>query len=234
MSDGVLHAGLGVERSFGWGWEEIARFLQQQLMLHGHGVRPVVQKVIAETSRRYRAAPGDDATFLGITARRREAAIIFTGPPLDHRRDEEYAQRVLAFPGRIIICGGTTANIVAHHLGEPVDIDLKTSRPEIPPMGRLSQVDLVTEGILTMSRAIEYLKASQGALSRLPADRDGARMLAEEILRTDFIHFLVGQSVNEVYQNPLLPKSISIRRSLVEELAQVIRGMNKEVVIEYC
>jgi len=59
-------------------------------------------------------------------------------------------------------------------------------------------------------------------------------MLAEEILRADFIDFLVGQRINEYYQNPLLPKSISIRRSLVEELAQFIRSLNKEVVIEYC
>ena len=59
-------------------------------------------------------------------------------------------------------------------------------------------------------------------------------MLAEEILRADFIDFLVGQRINEHYQNPLLPRSISIRRSLVEELAQFIRSLNKEVVIEYC
>ena len=59
-------------------------------------------------------------------------------------------------------------------------------------------------------------------------------MLAEEILRADFLYFLVGQRINESYQNPLLPRSISIRRSQVEELAQVIRGMNKEVEIEYC
>ena len=146
----------------------------------------------------------------------------------------EYVQRVLSFKGRIIICGGTTANIVAHHLGEPVEIDPKTHYPDVPPMGRLSQVDLVTEGILTMAKALEYLKASGGEIYKLPAERNGARMLAEEILRADFIDFLVGQRINEYYQNPLLPKSISIRRSLVEELAQFIRGLNKEVVIEYC
>ena len=58
ISDGVLHAGLGIEHSFGWGWEEIARFLQQQLLLQGHGVRPVVQKVMAETGRLYRGGTG--------------------------------------------------------------------------------------------------------------------------------------------------------------------------------
>ncbi len=61
-----------------------------------------------------------------------------------------------------------------------------------------------------------------------------ARMLAEEILRADFIDFLVSQRINEFYQNTLLPRSISIRRNLVEELAQFIRSLNKEVVIEYC
>lgn len=234
MSDGVLHAGLGGERQYGWGWEEIARYLQQQLMLHGHGVRPVVQKVIAEAARLDRQSPGDDATFLGITARRREAAIIFTGPPLDSRRDDEYVQRVLSFKGRILICGGTTAEIVAHHLGEPVEHDLKSARPDIPPVGRLSQVDLVTEGILTMSHALEYLKACDGAVHRLPADRNAARLLAEEILRADYLYVLVGQRLNEFYQNPHLPRSLSIRRNLVEELGQLLRGMNKEVVIEYC
>jgi hypothetical protein len=234
LSDGVLHAGLGVEHSFGWGWEEIARFLQQQLLLHGQVARQLVRKVIAETSRLYRGAPGDDATFLGFSSRRRDAAIVFTGPPLETSRDDEYVQRVLAFKGRIIICGGTTANIVGRHLGKPVEIDLKTLRPDVPPMGRLSQADLVTEGILTMSRAIDYLRSSGGEVSRLPADRDGARMLAEELLRADFIHFLVGQRINESYQNPLLPRTFSIRRSLVEELSGYLRGLNKEVVVEYC
>ena len=45
--------------------------------------------------------PGDDATFLGITARRREAAIIFTGPPLDKSRDERVrpARALVQGPG---------------------------------------------------------------------------------------------------------------------------------------
>ncbi|MGD0041273.1 MAG: hypothetical protein ABSE84_12780 [Isosphaeraceae bacterium] len=44
----------------------------------------------------------------------------------------------------------------------------------------------------------------------------------------------LGTALGLRHQNPLLPKSISIRRSLGEELAQFIRSLNKEVVIEYC
>ncbi len=234
VSDGVLHAGLGREMNFGWGWDNVARYLEKQLLLDPGNARRTVQATIAETNRLYHEAPGDDATFLGISVRKRRSTIIFTGPPLDAEKDEQYVERVLGFNGRTIVCGGTTANIVATYMGEPVRINVGTMRKDVPPIGELSRVDLVTEGILTISKAVEYLKESGGDPARLPVDRNGARLLAEEILRADLVYFLVGQRINEFYQSPLLPKSISIRRSLVEELAQLIRGMNKEVFIEYC
>ena len=233
-SDGVLHAGLGVELNFGWGWEAIARFIGQTQLLSTRDARLIVQKTLNEAGRLYHGRPGDDATFLGLSVRRKVSAMIFTGPPLDRTHDEQFVQRLLAFNGRTIVCGGTTANIVSEYLGKPVRIDVSTLQRDVPPIGELNEIDLVTEGILTMSKALEYLRACGGEPSRLPRQRDGAKLLADEILRADSIYFLVGQKINEFYQNPLLPKSISIRRSLVEELAHVIRGLNKEVVIEYC
>jgi hypothetical protein len=232
-SDGVLFAGMGKHLNFGWGWDQVARYLEQQQLLTSN-VRQLVQRTLAETNRLYHGEPGDDATLLGLAVRNRNSTFIFTGPPLDPTQDEQYVQRLLSFNGRTIVCGGTTANIVSNYLGEPVRIDVKTLRPDVPPIGELSHVDLVTEGILTMSKALEYLRASGGDPSRLPADRNGARLLAEEILRADFLYILVGQRINEFYQNPLLPKNISIRRSLVEEIAAYIRGINKEVMLEYC
>jgi hypothetical protein len=83
-----------------------------------------------------------------------------------------------------------------------------------------------------MAKALEYLKAAQDG-SGVPADRNGATLLAKEILRADDICFLVGQANNPYYQNPLLPKSISIRRSIVEEIVRVATGMQKEVTVEY-
>jgi hypothetical protein len=59
-------------------------------------------------------------------------------------------------------------------------------------------------------------------------------LLAKEILEADSIYFLIGQQINEFYQNPLLPKNISIRRSLIEELLQLLREHQKNVIVEYC
>lgn len=234
ISDGVLYAGMGVTMNFGWGWQSIADYIRSTLVGKSHTARTIIRSVLQQTHLLYQGEVGDDATFVGIYARKRNSLMIFTGPPLDRDRDEQYIERFLNFKGRKVLCGGTTGNIVANHLGEMIEMDLSTIRKELPPIGLLSYVDLVTEGILTISKATEYIKTCNGDLSRLRFDHNGAYLLAKEILQADSVFFLVGQSINEFYQNPLLPKNISIRRSLIEELVQFLRSKQREVIVEYC
>jgi hypothetical protein len=234
VSDGVLYAGMGTTLNFGWGWDNIADYVEDVLRHKAQTARTIVRDVIGKTYDLYRGVIGDDATFVGIYVRQRNPLMVFTGPPLDQDRDEEYVDRFLSFEGRKAICGGTTGNIIASYLGETIEMDLSTMRRELPPIGMLSCVDLVTEGILTLSKATEYIKNCQCDLSRLHFDNNGAYLLAREILQADTIHFLVGQSINEFYQNPLLPKNISIRRNLVEDLINLLRRYQKEVSLEYC
>ncbi|MGF1498303.1 MAG: SpoIIE family protein phosphatase [Elainellaceae cyanobacterium] len=234
ISDGVLYAGMGVALNFGWGWDNIAQHVEGVLRQKSHTARTIVQDVIEKTYSLYQGEIGDDATFVGVYVRKRNPLMIFTGPPLNEEKDEQYVDRVLSFEGRKVVCGGTTGNIVASYLGETIEMDLSTIRKELPPIGMLSCIDLVTEGILTISKATEYIKNCGGDLSRLRFDNNGAYLLAREILQADSIHFLVGQSINEFYQNPLLPKNISIRRSLIEDLVKFLRDRQKEVTVEYC
>lgn len=234
VSDGVLYAGMGVALNFGWGWDNIAHYIEEIWEQRSHTARAVVQDVIHKTYALYQGEIGDDATFVGVYVRQRKPLMIFTGPPLDETRDREYVERLLNFNGRRAICGGTTGNIVAKYLSERVEMDLTTMRKDLPPIGRLTGIDLVTEGILTLSKATEYIRDCNCDISRLEFDNNGAYLLAREILEADSILFLVGQQINEFYQNPLLPKNISIRRSLIEELVKFLRDRQKEVAIEYC
>ncbi len=234
MSDGVLYAGMGVTLNFGWGWDHVAEFIEETLKQNSHTSRSIVDEVMKKTHSLYQGEVGDDATFVGLYIRKRNRLIIFTGPPLDRNQDRHYVEYFLNFQGRKVICGGTTGNIVANYLGETIEMDLSTIRKELPPIGALSYVNLVTEGILTISKATEYIKNCHCDSSRLDFDRNGAYFLAQEILQADSVIFLVGQSINEFYQNPLLPKNISIRRNLIEELVQVLRNRQWEVVVEYC
>ncbi|MGJ3249236.1 MAG: SpoIIE family protein phosphatase [Elainellaceae cyanobacterium] len=234
ISDGVLYAGMGVTLNFGWGWDNVADYIETVLKKRSHTARSLVRSVIQKTQSLYQGEIGDDATIVGIYVRKRNSLIIFTGPPLDSEKDEFYIEKVLNFRGRKAICGGTTGNIVANYLDETVEIDLSTLRKDLPPIGSLSYIDLVTEGILTISKATEYIKNCNADISRLQFDYNGAYLLAKEILQADSTLFLVGQRINEFYQNPLLPKNISIRRNLIEELVQFLSSRHKEVSIEYC
>lgn len=234
MSDGVLYAGLGTTLNFGWGWQNVAEYVEKLLVWRPHTARDVVVDVIAKTRSLYRDNIGDDTTFVGVYVRTRNALIVFTGPPLEPESDVGYVEKVLNFDGRKVICGGTTGNIVADYLGETVEIDLSTLRKEIPPIGALEGFDLLTEGIITISKCLDYLKTYGDHAARLPADRNAAVLLARELLQADFIYFLVGQKVNEFYQSPLLPQNLSIRKTLIKDLAQCLVSMNKEVQVEYC
>jgi hypothetical protein len=234
ISDGIVYAGVGVQMNFGWGWSNVARHIEGIFRTQPDSAKNVVRGVVAKTNSLYAGQPGDDATFVGVYVRAKQTLMVFTGPPLNRADDERVVERFLSFSGRKVICGGTTGNIVARATGDEVEPDLTTMRDDVPPIGRLAGVDLVTEGILTISRAHELLRDSFGDLYRLPFDDNGAALLARELLLADDITFLVGGTINEYYQNPLLPKSVSIRRNLVEGVVKTLQGLNKEVQIEYC
>ena len=181
----------------------------------------------------YGGQPGDDASMVGLLLRPSRAAMVFTGPPMHEADDQTLVERLMSFSGQRIVCGGTTGNIVAAFTDQKVKTDLTTQRDEIPPIGYLSGIDLLTEGILTLNQAGEWIEQTQGDAAKLPRDDNGAVLLARALLSADEITFLVGQKVNPNYQNPLLPTSMSIRKNLVERLLTQLSKLNKKVLVEY-
>ena len=233
-SDGVLHAGLGVKMNFGWGWDNVAEHVERRLEASPQCAWEVTRNVLAQTYSLYGGKPGDDASVVGILVRRRNRVVVLTGPPLDRATESAIVERFLASKARKIVCGGTTGNIVARHVGREVKVDMKTVTPEVPPIGELPGVDLLTEGIITMSKMLELLEECQFNPAMLPSRRDGAVLLAREMLNADVIHFIVGQSINEFYQNPDVSKHISIRKNLIREIVFALNQHGKEVTVEYC
>jgi hypothetical protein len=233
-SDGILYAGLGTTMNLGWGWDNIARYIEDVFAHRVYAAHSVVNSVVTKTRMLYADQIGDDATFVGVFVRNRNSLIVFTGPPLDEGNDHIFVNKLLDYPGRKVVCGGTTGNIVAGFLKEKVVTDMSTLRPEVPPIGKLSKIDLVTEGIVTLARTLENLKACEGDLSRLVPDRNGAYLLTRELILADEIFFLVGQQINTVYHSPLLPSNISVRRNLIEQIAAILSELTKDVKIEYC
>jgi hypothetical protein len=123
-------------------------------------------------------------------------------------------------------------------LGKPLDTGIpRYIDPDIPPTAKSEGVDLVTEGVITIHRVLEYARDSIRGGENYIAwtyGKDGAsqiaRMLFEEA--TD-INFYVGKAINPAHQNPDLPIGFSIKMRLIEELAVCLKEMGKQIKVSY-
>ena len=230
FSDGVLNAGIGGVYPLGWGWEQAAQFVRDK----AHPdltAQDLADRVTEAANALYAHSPGDDVSVVVIKVRRKMTATVLTGPPSQKSDDEKLITRFTEHGGRLIVCGGTTAKIVASHLGQPLQVDLGTGTHDVPPVARVKGIDLVTEGILTLTRASEVLRAGT-TKHAVRFKTDGASALVRQLLEVDHVQFLVGQAVNPAHQNPGLPHHLDIRQAVVREIAEELRSRGKEVSIE--
>ena len=107
----------------------------------------------------------------------------------------------------------------------------------MPPIAELEGVDLVTEGVITMNKVVEYAKDLLDRNERHEEwsfGRDGASMICRLLFEeaTD-INFCVGRAVNPAHQNPDLPINFNIKMNLVEELSACLKKMGKRVKVSY-
>ena len=236
MSDGCPHAGIGTAFNFGWKVDEIADFMQSIVPV-GYTAKTLSTMLVDECDKLYGNHPGDDATACVVRIRKRCQVNLLFGPP--RNRDDCNRMMSLFFSkeGKHIVCGGTTSSIVSKYLGKPVRASLKYERSDVPPIAEIEGVDLVTEGVITINKVIEYAKDALGTnelYEHWGYKRDGAslicRMLIEEA--TD-INFYVGRAVNPAHQNPDLPINFNIKMNLVEELSQCLKQMGKRIKVSY-
>ena len=236
MSDGCPHAGIGNLYNFGWKREDIAAFMEN-LIIAGYTAKNLSTMLIDEVDRLYDHKPGDDATACVVRIRKRVPMNLLFGPPSN--RDDSTRMMSLFFSkeGKHIICGGTTSSIAAKYLRKPLQASLNFERSDIPPIAKIEGVDLVTEGVITVNRVVEYAKDYLGEnkhYEHWSFKKDGAslisRLLFEEA--TD-INFYVGRAVNPAHQNPDLPITFNIKMNLVEELSTYLRQMGKRIKVSY-
>jgi len=161
----------------------------------------------------------DDMSCAVINFRRPRRALVVTGPPFNPEHDAQMARMVTDFSGTRIICGGTTANIIARELCRQITVDLHNLDPVIPPPSRMQGIDLITEGTITLSRAAEMLERGQAPESLKP---NPAVQLARMLLDSDIIEFVVGTKINDAHQDPSLPVELDIRRNLVRRIVRLL------------
>lgn len=232
MSDGITQAGMGRRGTpTGWSREECRQFVCEVIRENPEiSSYELAGLVITEAvSREDNFSPEDDMTVGVIQFRYPRRLMLFTGPPFDRARDRECAAALRDYPGTRVICGGTTAEIVAREWKKELMPDFSSVGGKLPPMSKLKGADLVTEGIYTLPVTAQYLEQHNSAGKKDPAAR-----LAEMMLDHDIIDFLVGTRINEAHQDPNLPIELELRRNIVKRIAGVLQQKYlKEVTIKF-
>ena len=234
MSDGTVHAGVGKILNFGWTRPQIMEHLDRTIR-PGMSARAVACMLASACNDLYLDKPGDDTTVAAIRIREPLQVNIMVGPPVDRDSDTYYVTSFMHEEGKKIVCGGTTAQIVARQIGKPLETSFDFPDKDVPPIGFIEGIDLATEGVLTMRRLLElsdrYLSISD-LTPKTFHRKDGASRLASILFEeATSIVFYIGQSVNKAHKG--LEIDTTMKLKLVEHLAANLRAMGKKVTLYY-
>ncbi len=230
-SDGVTQAGLGGPRlKLGLRREGLIEIVREKIEKCHDISSQELSKYIVNQARNIEIDrnPKDDVSACVLYYRQPRETLIFTGPPYHQQKDAEYSQIFDKFQGKKAICGGTTANLVSRELQKPISTENEISVGNLPSCSYMEGVDLVTEGILTLTKTLEYLETGIWTV-----ENAGVK-LVKFLLDSDCINFMVGAKLNQAHYDPNLPIEIEIRKNIIKKMANILEEKYfKKVSIQY-
>ena len=238
ISDGVVYAGVGSILNFGWTWESVAEWLCKESLKEKSAPRlaAALSQAVKEL---YMDKPGDDSTVMVARISPRQVVNMFAGPPKNKDDDPKMVRDFMTSSGKKLICGGSSANIVARVLNRSIETSLNYVDPLIPPIATIQGIDLVTEGVLTLSRTVEILQEyldheTDSFYFKKLDEKNGAAMLAKILLEEcTTLNLFIGTAINPAHQNPGLPSDLSIKLKLIDKLCGLMERLGKRVTKKY-
>ena len=238
ISDGVVYAGVGSILNFGWTWESFAEWLRKESLKEKSAPRlaAALSQAVKEL---YMDKPGDDSTVMVARISPRQVVNMFAGPPKNKDDDPKMVRDFMTSSGKKLICGGSSANIVARVLNRSIETSLDYVDPLIPPIATIQGIDLVTEGVLTLSRTVEILQEyldheTDSFYFKKLDEKNGAAMLAKILLEEcTTLNLFIGTAINPAHQNPGLPSDLSIKLKLIDKLCGLMERLGKRVTKKY-
>ena len=234
MSDGVPQSGLGDQHyPLGWGMENIEDFALNQIKrMPDISATKLARKIINQAVMNDQFSVKDDTSCGVMYFREPRKFMLITGPPFYKIKDYDFVGRIQGFEGKKIICGGTTAEIIARELDLTVEIQHGNKNlEELPPTAKMQGFEMVTEGILTLGKVEEILENydSDTRLTDSPPEE-----IVKLLLQHDCIDIIVGTRINWAHQDPEQPLELELRKFVVKRIVKLlIHKFFKKVKIEY-
>ncbi|MBK3517398.1 SpoIIE family protein phosphatase [Carboxylicivirga marina] len=233
VSDGITQSGMGTAKTpFGWGIDGLKSFIKQSIKNNPElSARQLALKIMQRAKANDADNFKDDATCQVIYCREPRKLVLASGPPYHKNCDSMLADRIDSFNGKKIICGGTTSKIISRELKRNIHIELNNYNPELPPVGEMPGIDLITEGILTLGAVSSILEQLQ---SNTVKGTGPAEQMVKLFLNSDSILILAGTQINNAHQDPNLPVELEIRRNIIKKIASTLEEkFFKTIEIEY-
>ncbi len=221
FSDGVSQAGMG-SRAFPNGWEVdgCAKKVRAALTKDPRVSSRILSRMIASealTKEGWQQAR-DDISCAVAYLRIPRRLLLLTGPPFHEEDDARFASLAASHEGQKVVCGGTTAKILSRELRLPLMMSQDDFADGIPPVFHMPGFDMVSEGILTLTRLARYLKKGTTEGQTNPAVE-----LFDLLMESDVIEMVVGTKINESHQDPTLPIELGIRRGIIRRVARLLQ-----------
>ncbi len=232
MTDGVDQSGLGSKQfPTGWGLENITQFAEKQIAREQEiSATKLARKILNQASMNDSFEIRDDASCGVIYFRQPREFMLITGPPFYKIKDTDFVKRIQQFPGKKIICGGTTGEIIARELDLDINIQHRFSEKTLPPAAKMEGFEMVTEGILTLGRVEEILEnyTTGMRLGDSPPEE-----VVKLLIQHDIIHIIVGTRINWAHQDPDQPVELELRKSIVRRIVRLVETrFFKKVTVE--
>ena len=235
VSDGVEFAGVRKTLNYSWQWKDIANHLMK-FTNENMNAKAITNNLLGVCNQLYFFEPGDDTTVATIKVSHDSKAVLFSGPPINKNKDKEVVYKIMGSAGKKIVCGGTTANIVARELNVKYRSSTTIIDEDVPPIGYIEGIDLVTEGVLTLRKACEILRKllTTNDDSFLHKKKDAATLLSR-MLYEDCIHIkmIIGRCINPENMMLDIPDDLSARIYVLNEMKNILVKLGKIVEVEY-
>jgi hypothetical protein len=229
FSDGITQAGLGMGLRDGWTSQGVAEFLSSRLG-PSLPLTEVPDAVHRQARKLWRTAAGDDCTAVLISCRPGVTLNIMTGPPSNPANDQQVVDRFLQEEGWKVVCGATTAKIVARCIGRDVQVQEDDPSMLAPPRYQIEGIDLVTEGAVTLNQVYNVLDE---AAENFEED-SGVTQLHQFLRLADRVHVTLGVAVNPANQSiAFRQRGVLCRAKIMPLLSEKLQAAGKLVVLEY-
>ncbi len=232
MSDGVTHSGIGRTNDDGWTTAEAGKFLIENGAYENYAsvTAAVLDKKCSMLSK---DALDDDRTIAVMRFCRRSTVNLLIGPPENPKDDERMLKLFFAKKGQHVVCGGSTGSMVSRYLDKPIEIVEGSGSERVPDMGKLDGLDLLTEGIITISAALELrerIKKKPELILEL--GKSPEELLYKKLfLECSNINIFFGTAANVAHED--IGISFEKKLEAIKNLQMELKAAGKSVKKEY-